>query len=262
MVPQVFSVEGKVTIVTGAGTGIGVHIAKRFAEAGAPVVLASRKIENLDRVRHEIVQGGGRAMAMACDVRSPEDVDRLVEATCKEYDRIDVLVNNHGASFRCGVLDMTPNGWNTIVAINLTGTFLLCRAAGRVMRDQGGGNIINISSTAGVHGDPAMAHYAAAKAGVINFTRSLADELAPYNIRVNCIAPGPIVTEGFLEVLKARGEVPKNLGRGMVLDRWGECDEIAYPVLFLASEASSFTTGETIVIDGGGRTSRNFGGAT
>ncbi len=260
MVPEVFSVEGKITIITGAGTGIGEYIAKRFAEAGAPVILASRKIENLDRVRHEIAQSGGRAMAIACDVRNPDDVQRLVDETKKEFGRIDVLVNNHGASFRCNVLDMTPNGWNTIIAINLTGTFLLCRAAGIVMRDQGGGSIINISSTAGVHGDPAMAHYGAAKAGVINFTKSLADELAPYNIRVNCISPGPIVTDGFLAVLKARGEVPKNLGRGMVLDRWGACDEIAYPVMFLASEAAGFTTGETIVIDGGGRTMRNIGG--
>jgi NAD(P)-dependent dehydrogenase (short-subunit alcohol dehydrogenase family) len=260
MIPEVFSVEGKVTIITGAGTGIGEHIAKRFAEAGAPVVLGSRKIENLDRVRHEIVQAGGRAMAIACDVRNPDDVQRLIDETKKEYGRIDVLVNNHGASFRCDVLDMTPNGWNTIVAINLTGTFLLCRAAGIVMRDQGGGTIINISSTAGVHGSPGMSHYGAAKAGVVNFTRSLADELAPHNIRVNCIAPGPIVTEGFLEVLKARGEVPKNLGQGMVMDRWGECDEIANPVMFLASEASSFTTGETIVIDGGGRSMRGMGG--
>jgi NAD(P)-dependent dehydrogenase (short-subunit alcohol dehydrogenase family) len=153
---------------------------------------------------------------------------------------------------------MTPNGWSTIVAINLTGTFLFSRAVGRVMRDSGGGSIINISSTAGLNASPAMAHYGAAKAGVISFTKSLADELAPARIRVNCIAPGPIVTEGFLEVLRARGEVPKNLGAGMVMNRWGECDEIAYPVMFLASDAASFMTGETIVIDGGGRSMRGL----
>ena len=104
-----------------------------------------------------------------------------------------------------------------------------------------------------------MAHYAAAKAGVINFTLSLADELAPHNIRVNCVTPGPSVTEGFLEVLGARGEVPKNLGEGMVLNRWGECDEIAFPVMFLASEASGFMTGANIIVDGGGRSSRGLG---
>ena len=256
MVPSAFSVEDKVTIVTGGGTGIGEYIARRFAEAGAPVILASRKLENLERVRDEIVKDGGKAIALACDVRKEEDVQRVVDTAVREFGRLDVLVNNHGASFRCNILDMSQNGFSTVVAINLTGTFLFSKAAGLVMRDQGRGSIINISSTAGVHGSPAMAHYGAAKAGVINFTRSLADELAPHNIRVNCIAPGPIVTDGFLGVLKARGEVPKHLGAGLVMDRWGECDEIAHPVLFLASDAAGFMTGETIVIDGGGRTSR------
>jgi NAD(P)-dependent dehydrogenase (short-subunit alcohol dehydrogenase family) len=260
MVANVFSVEERVTIVTGGGTGIGKQIAKRFAEAGAPVVIASRKLENLEGVRKEILAAGGRALALECDVRDPEQVQRVVDRTVEEYGRIDVLVNNHGASFRCNILDMSPNAWNTVVAINLNGTFLFSRAAGLVMRDAGAGSIINISSTAGVNGSPSMAHYGAAKAGVINFTRSLADELAPHGIRVNCIAPGPIITEGFLEVLRARGEVPSNLGAGMVMNRWGECDEIAYPVMFLASDASTFMTGETIVIDGGGRTMRGMEG--
>jgi gluconate 5-dehydrogenase len=259
MIPGAFSVKDKVTIVTGGGTGIGKHIALRFAEAGALVVIASRKLENLEAVQKEITAGGGRALAIRCDVRDPEDVARVVQSTVREFGRLDVLVNNHGASFRSPILDMSPNGWNTIVAINLTGTFLFAQAAGRVMRDQGSGSIINISSTAGVHGSAAMAHYAAAKAGVINFTRSLADELAAHGIRVNCIAPGPIVTEGYLEVLRARGEVPEKLGAGIVMGRWGECDEIAWPVLFLASDASGFMTGESIVIDGGGRSMRGPG---
>jgi NAD(P)-dependent dehydrogenase (short-subunit alcohol dehydrogenase family) len=259
MRPKAFSVEGKVTIVTGGGTGIGEQIARRFAEGGAPVVLASRKVENLERVRDRIVKEGGRALAIQCDVRKPEEVQTVVDRTVEEFGRIDVMVNNHGASFRCNILDMTPNGWNTIVAINLGGTFLFSRAAGIVMRDQGGGCIINISSIAGLQAVPAMAHYGAAKAGVINFTRSLADELAPHNIRVNCIAPGPIVTEGYLEVLRARGEVPESLGAGLVMNRWGECDEIAYPTMFLASDAAGFMTGETIVIDGGGRTNTVIG---
>jgi NAD(P)-dependent dehydrogenase (short-subunit alcohol dehydrogenase family) len=259
MIPAAFSVEDRVTIITGGGTGIGKHIALRFAEGGAPVVIASRSLEHLEPVRKEIESGGGRALAIACDVRDPDQVQAVIDATVAEFGRIDVMVNNHGASFRCDILDMSPNGWNTIVAINLTGTFLFCRAAGRIMRDQGGGSIVNIASTAGTHGAPAMAHYAAAKAGVINFTTSLADELAPHNIRVNCVTPGPIVTEGFLEVLAARGEVPDDLGRGMVLNRWGESDEIAFPVMFLASEASSFMTGENIIVDGGGRSNRGLG---
>jgi NAD(P)-dependent dehydrogenase (short-subunit alcohol dehydrogenase family) len=259
MIPEAYSVNDKVTIITGGGTGIGKHIALRFAEAGAPVVIASRSLEHLEPVKKEIESGGGRALAIQCDVRDPDQVQAVVGATVSEFGRIDVMVNNHGASFRCDILDMSPNGWNAIVGINLTGTFLFCRAAGRAMRDQGGGTIVNISSTAGTNGAPAMAHYAAAKAGVINFTTSLADELAPHNIRVNCVTPGPIITEGFLEVLDARGEVPKNLGQGMVLNRWGECDEIAFPVMFLASDASGFKTGANIIVDGVGRASRGLG---
>jgi NAD(P)-dependent dehydrogenase (short-subunit alcohol dehydrogenase family) len=259
MISEAYSVKDKVAIITGGGTGIGKHIALRFAEAGDPVVIASRNLENLESVRKEIESGGGRALAIQCDVRDPDAVQAVVDATVAEFGRIDVMVNNHGASFRCDILDMSPNGWNTIVAINLNGTFLFCRAAGRVMRDQGSGAIVNIASTAGTQATPAMAHYAAAKAGVINFTKSLADELAPHNIRVNCVTPGPIITEGFLGVLEARGEVPKDLGRGMVMDRWGECDEIAYPVLFLASDASGFMTGANIIVDGGGRSNRGIG---
>jgi len=204
MIPEAYSVNDKVTIITGGGTGIGKHIALRFAESGAPVVIASRSLEHLEPVKKEIESAGGQALALQCDVRDPDQVQAVVDATVSEFGRVDVMVNNHGASFRCDILDMSPNGWNSIVGINLTGTFLFCRAAGRAMRDQGGGTIVNISSTAGTHGAPAMAHYAAAKAGVINFTTSLADELAPHNIRVNCVTPGPIITEGFLEVLDAR----------------------------------------------------------
>jgi gluconate 5-dehydrogenase len=142
MIPQAFSVKEKVTIVTGGGTGIGEYIARRFADAGAPVVLASRKLENLERVRDQIAKDGGRALAIQCDVRNPDDVQRVVDAATKEFGRIDVLVNNHGASFRCNTLDLSPNGWSTIVAINLTGTFLFARAAGIVMRDQRSGSII------------------------------------------------------------------------------------------------------------------------
>ncbi len=255
-----FSVKDKVTIVTGGGTGIGEYIARRFAEEGAPVVIASRNLENLEGVRKQIEAEGGRALAIQCDVRDPDQVQNVVDTTLKEFGRVDVCVNNHGASFRCDVLDMSANGWNAIVNINLTGTFLFSKAAAIAMRDaKHGGSIINIASTAGVHGSPAMAHYGAAKAGVINFTTTFSDEVAPLGIRVNCIVPGPIVTEGYLGVLRARDEVPKDLGKGLVMNRWGECDEIAYPVMFLASDAATFMTGESILVDGGGRTRRALG---
>jgi len=254
MIPEVFSVRDKVTIVTGGGTGIGKAIAVRSAEAGAPVVVASRKLDNLEAVARQITDAGGKALAVQCDVRNPEDVKRVVDACVERFGRLDVLVNNHGASFMAPVAQITPNGWDAIVAINLKGTFLFSQAAAEVMKRQGGGVIVNIASTAGTHGAPTMAHYGAAKAGVENFTISFAVEVAPAGIRVNCVVPGPIVTEGFLEVLRARGGVPEELGRGMVMNRWGEVDEIAWPVMFMASEASSFMTGQSIIVNGGGST--------
>jgi 3-oxoacyl-[acyl-carrier protein] reductase len=254
MIPEVFSVRDKVTIVTGGGTGIGKAIALRFAEAGAPMVIASRKLENLEAVARQITEAGGEALAIQCDVRDPGDVKRVVEATVERFGRLDVLVNNHGASFRAPVSEITPNGWDAIVGINLKGTFLFSQAAAEVMKRQGGGVIVNISSTAGTHGAPGMTHYGAAKAGVVNFTTSFAVEVAASGIRVNCVVPGPIITEGFLEVLEARGEVPAELGAGMVMNRWGEVDEIAWPVMFMASEASSFMTGQSIIVNGGGGT--------
>jgi NAD(P)-dependent dehydrogenase (short-subunit alcohol dehydrogenase family) len=254
MIPEVFSVRDKVTIVTGGGTGIGKAIAVRFAEAGAPVAIASRKLENLEAVARQISDAGGQALALQCDVRDPEDVKRVVDVTIERFGRLDVLVNNHGASFMAPVSQITPNGWDAIVAINLKGTFLFSQAAAEVMKEQGGGVIVNISSTAGTNGAPTMSHYGAAKAGVVNFTTSFAVEVAPAGIRVNCVVPGPIVTEGFLEVLRARGEVPEDLGAGRVMSRWGEVDEIAWPVMFMASDASSFMTGQSIIVDGGGST--------
>lgn len=248
-----FSVEGKVTIVTGGGTGIGKSIAIEFARCGAPVVIGSRNVENCEKTAQEIRKNGGKAVALKCDVRSPDEAQNLVDATVKEFGRLDVLVNNHGASFVCPAEDISNNGWATIVNINLNGVFYLSKAAMKVMKEQkSGGVIINIASMAGVSGSPSMSHYGAAKAGVVNITRTFSYEWAPYNIRVNCIAPGPIVTTGYLANL-GYTEVPDKFTEPVPLKRWGKVEEIAWPCIFLASEASGFMTGETICIDGGPR---------
>jgi len=248
---SVFALTNKIAIVTGGGTGIGRAIAVEFARAGADVVVASRKIDNLEKVAAEIRGLGKRALAIATDVRKAEDVENMVGKTMEAFGRIDILVNNAGASFGCALEDMTPGGWDVVINIDLRGVFLCSRAVGKVMIKQKGGRIINISSIAGVYGTPMMAHYGAAKAGVINFTRSLAGEWAKHNINVNCIAPGPIITEGYQGVRTDAGE-EKDLKAGSnALSRWGRPEEIAYPAIFLASEASSFMTGETICIDGG-----------
>lgn len=252
MVPDVFSVADKVTIITGGGTGIGKAIALRFAQAGAPVVIASRKLENLEAVAAEIVGAGGKALALQCDVRKPDEVRSVVDAAVERFGRVDVLINNHGVSFAANVSELSANAWDSVVAINLKGTFLFAQAAAEKMRAQGAGAIVNISSTAGTTGSPGMSHYGAAKAGVINFTTSYSVEVAADGIRVNCVVPGPVLTEGYLEVLRAQGTVAEKLGQGMVMKRWGQVDEIVWPVMFLASDAATYMTGESIIVNGGG----------
>jgi NAD(P)-dependent dehydrogenase (short-subunit alcohol dehydrogenase family) len=252
MTNSIFDLKDRVAIITGGGTGIGRGIALEFAKAGAEVIVASRNLENLEKVAKEIKDLGRRSLAVATDVRKPEDVENMVQRTMEAFGKIDILVNNHGAGFNCPVEDLSPGGWDAIVGINLKGVFLCSKAVGKVMIQQQKGKIIHIASTAGLYGSPTLAHYGAAKAGVINFTRSLAQEWGKYNINVNCIAPGPVVTEGYMEVLKAIGITePPPLQNA--LRRWGQPEEIAYAAIFLASEASNYMTGETICVDGGSR---------
>ncbi len=251
-----FSLEGKTAIVTGGGTGIGKSIAVEFARAGADVGLCSRKLEHLEPVAKAIHDLGRRSFAMPVDVRQEEQVKAVVERAVQEFGRLDIMVNNAGASFRAKPEDISINGWNTVVGINLNGVFLGCKWAGKqMMQQKSGGVIINISSIAGVYGSTMMSHYGAAKAAVITLTRELGVAWGRKGIRVNGIAPGPVETEGYLDVLhktdpeakKTYDAVAARVGMG----RWGKVEEIAYPAVFLASDAASWMTGETIVIDGG-----------
>lgn len=255
MAHPAFSLEGKTVIVTGGGIGIGKSISLECARAGADVMLCSRRLEHLEPTAAEVRRLGRRAITMAVDVRDQEQVKAVVHSTLDTFGKIDVLVNNHGASFRAPVEKISLNGWNAVVSINLNGVFLFCQAVGEHMRERRQGVIVNIASIAGVRGSQMMSHYGASKAAVINFTTTLAMEWAPYNIRVNCIAPGPIETEGYLEVLHRTNpdaaEVYRNVAARVGLGRWGRIEEIAYPTIFLASEASSFMTGTTIHVDGG-----------
>jgi NAD(P)-dependent dehydrogenase (short-subunit alcohol dehydrogenase family) len=256
MAKNPFSLEGKTAIVTGGGTGIGKSIAIEFARAGADVALCSRKLEHLEPVAKAIKDLGRKTFAMAVDVRQEDQVKGIVERAVSEWGRLDVMVNNAGASFRAKPEDISINGWNTVVQINLNGVFLGSKWAVKQMIPQGGGVIINIASIAGVYGATMMSHYGASKAAVINLTKAHAVAWAKHNIRVNCIAPGPVETEGYLDVLtkldRAAAEKQYKAVAGRVaLQRWGKVHEIAYPAIFLASDASSFMTGETIVVDGG-----------
>jgi 3-oxoacyl-[acyl-carrier protein] reductase len=256
MAKSPFSLEGKTAIVTGGGTGIGKSIAIEFARAGADVALCSRKLEHLEPVVKAVRDAGRRSFAVAVDVRQEDQVKAVVDRAVQEWGRLDIMVNNAGASFRAKPEDISVNGWNTVVGINLTGAFLGCKWAGRQMMQQPtGGVIVNISSVAGVYGSTMMPHYGAAKSAVITLTRELGTAWGRKGIRVNCIAPGPVETEGYLDVLKQAGPDGKKtydaIAARVGMGRWGKVDEIAYPCIFLASDASSWMTGETIVIDGG-----------
>jgi NAD(P)-dependent dehydrogenase (short-subunit alcohol dehydrogenase family) len=249
---EVFSVEGKVTIVTGGGTGIGESIAREFAARGAPVLIASRNVEHLTSVRDSIRKAGGKCEMTVCDVRDAAACEAMVAEALRHFGRLDVLINNHGASIAAPSMNLSPNGWRAVVAINLDGTFFCSKAAARqFIAQKTGGSIINISSTAGVHGSPMMLPYGAAKAGVINLTVSQASEWGALGIRVNCIAPGPIDTEGAAPRVWPNPKVKEMVARSRALGRFGRVEEIAYPCIFLASEASSYLTGSLLIVDGG-----------
>lgn len=250
-----FSLEGKTAIVTGGGIGIGKSISIECARAGADVMLCSRRPKHLEPTAEAIRQLGKRALPLTVDIRDPKQGSAVVQRTLEEFGGIDILVNNHGASFRAPIEKISLNGWNAVVSINLNGVFLFCQAVGKHMIAHQRGVIVNISSMAGGRGSQLMSHYGASKAAVINFTTTLAQGWAPHNIRVNGIAPGPIETEGYLDVLHQTNpnadEAYRNIASRVALGRWGRVEEIAYPTIFLASEASAFMTGTTIYVDGG-----------
>jgi len=247
---SVFELKNKVAIITGGGTGIGAAIAVEFARAGAKVVVASRKVENLEKTVATIKKMGGEAMAMQMDVRVPEQVTAVVQQTIAKYGKLDIMVNNAGAGFPVKIEELSPNGWDVIMNIDLKGVFLGSQAAAKVMITQMGGKIINIASVAGLNGSPSMAHYGAAKAGVINLTRSCAGEWAKYNINVNCIAPGMIETEGVRAQQILTAPKPGEIAEVPHLQRAGKVEDVAYLALFLASPASEHISGETYAIRG------------
>jgi peroxisomal 2,4-dienoyl-CoA reductase len=241
--------KGKAAFVTGGGTGICRGIALALAEHGCDVAIASRKAEHLDETAADIRQRGARAVAVAADVRDPAAVDRAVAATIEELGRLDVLINGAAGNFICAAENLSPNGFGTVVDIDLKGTFNVSRAALPHLK-QHGGSVINISATLPYLGTMGQAHAASAKAGVDSLTRVLACEWGPYGIRVNGIAPGPIDgTEGVRRLTSdaSRAHAIANCPLG----RLGTTDDIANATLFLCSDAASYVNGVTLVVDGG-----------
>jgi NAD(P)-dependent dehydrogenase (short-subunit alcohol dehydrogenase family) len=247
-----FPLSGKVAIVTGGRRGIGKAIALALAGAGADIALCDRVTEDgeLKIVAEEVKRRGRRSLAVQADITNKADVDSLVQGVMDEFSVIDILVNNAAMNIKAQLLELREEGWDRVIDTDLKGYYLCSQAVGRQMVSQKRGNIINIASIAAMKAAPEMGAYCIAKAGVVMLTRVLAVELAQYNIRVNAIAPYLVKTK-FSQPLWSDPETLKQLESEIPLGRLAETGDITGSVLFLASDASSYITGQTIIVDGG-----------
>ena len=241
--------NGRVAFVTGGGTGITGGVARALAEAGASVALISRNMDHLEPAAQAINDNGGKAIAVAVDVRQPEEVEKAVAQTVEQLGKIDIVVNGAAGNFLCAAEELSPNGFGTVVDIDLKGTFNVCRATFAQLKEHRG-QILNISATLHYLGTPMQLHVSAAKAGVDALTRNLAVEWGRYGIRVNAIAPGPIEdTEGMKRLVPE--PVKQRLLKGVPLGRFGRIADIEKAALFICSDAASFINGVVLVVDGG-----------
>ncbi|NQT60732.1 MAG: SDR family oxidoreductase [Bacteroidetes bacterium] len=243
------NLQGRTAFVTGGARGIGKAAALGLAESGADVAIVDIDLSKAEETAEVLRKTGSRTLAIKCDVTDPQNVTEMIQQIVKTWNRLDIAFNNAGICINTPALDMTFEEWNRVLDINLTGVFLTCQAAGRVMKEQQGGSIINTASMSGhiVNAPQPQCTYNASKAGVILLTKSLAVEWAPYNIRVNSISPGYIATEMTLsapEEWKSRWNDLNPTGR------MGTPEELVSAVVYLASDSASYTTGSDIVIDG------------
>lgn len=241
---------GKVAIVTGAGRGLGREIAAELSESGASVVVASRTQADLDAFVEEAKSEGREALAVATDVTREDEVDAMVTAAKERFGRIDIVVNNSGIVDTAPLLDQEPEAWDRVVATNLRGTYLVTRAAGRHLVEQGAGKIINIASNFAHMGVANHAAYSSSKAAVIAFTRAMAVEWARHGVQVNAIAPGYFETD-LNAAMRADDDMTSRVLRAIPIRRMGSPAELRPWISLLAGSASDFMTGEVIVIDGG-----------
>lgn len=251
-----FRLDGQVAVVTGGGRGIGEGIALGLADAGADVVVAARRTEEVEAVAEKVRATGRKALAVTCDVMEIEQVQMLARKTFEEMGGLTCWVSNAGGAddrVPRTFLEMPERQWDFQMNLNLKAVWTGAQAAGNIMKDNGGGTIINISSQAANRASPHNGPYAVAKSGVNNLTQTLAAEMAPLGIRVNAVSPGPIPTEVFLEFTKmTEDDIPK-MGQmfGVPLGRVGTPEDIAPAVIYLASRASSWITGQDIIVNGG-----------
>lgn len=254
---DLFRLDGKVALVTGGGRGIGKFIATGLAEAGASLVLASRKMKNLETAAGEIRQSCSvEVLPVACDVAKEEDIDALVKAALAKFGRIDILVNNAGATWGAPTLKFPLERWDQMFSVNVRGVWILTRKVAVTMKAQGGGTIINISSIMGFRGSDEYLHpavpYNSTKAAINALTMNLAVKLAPFKIRVNAIAPGFFRTDmmAYIETPDFK-EAHEKAMELVPMRRFGDVDDMKGVAVFLASDASAYMTGHVLVNDGG-----------
>lgn len=247
-----FSLKGKIVVVSGASSGLGAQMAKGFAGQGADLVIMARRTEKLENVAQEIKKLGVKCLPIKCDVTDTKSINEAAKKVEKQCKKVDVLVNVAGSSKDAGVLNMTDDEWNFTIATDLTSQFKVTRAFANIMKKQKKGSIINIASMYGLVGNTAMdtVAYHSAKGGVVNFTRAVAAELAKYNIRCNAICPGYFETELTRDVLKTK-EFTQYMEATVPLKRYGHEGELNAGAIFLASDEASYVTGAILPIDGG-----------
>jgi 3-oxoacyl-[acyl-carrier protein] reductase len=242
------SIQQHIAIVTGASRGIGRATAERLASDGRHVVLVSRTAAALEEVRHSIVRAGGKADVRACDVANSESLAAMIDEVATTFGRLDILVNNAGMTRDGLLLRMSDADFDDVINTNLRSTFVACRAAARPMMRGRYGRIINIGSVTGLSGNSGQSNYAAAKAGIVGLTKSIAKELGSKGITANVVAPGFIETEMTASLPQAlKDDVMKNIA----VRRFGTIEEVAQAVGFLASEQAAYITGQVLVVDGG-----------
>ncbi|NLA41957.1 MAG: glucose 1-dehydrogenase [Smithella sp.] len=254
---DMFSLKGKVALVTGGGRGIGKFIATGLAEAGADIILTSRKIKNLEATAAELEASQKvKALAIVCDMAKEDTVEAMLKEAVAKFGRIDILVNNAGATWGAPTLDFPLEKWDQLFNVNVRGVWVLTQKVARIMKEQGGGNIINISSVMAFRGSIEEAHpavpYNSTKAAINLLTMNLAVKLAPYKIRVNAIAPGFFHTDMMAYIDKPEFKPVRDaIINEIPLRRVGEIDDMKGVAVFLASEAAQFITGHVMVVDGG-----------
>ena len=245
-----FDLSGKTAIVTGAGRGIGKAIALGLAGAGAKIVAASRTSAELDDLVREVQSNGGEAVARVTDISEAEQVKALVDTAVDAFGGVEILVNNAAVSYMRPLMDFREDGFDKVFDTNVKGTFLLSQAAARLMKDHGGGSIVNITTVGAVRGGSMISVYHASKAAVKMLTMCMATEWAPHNIRVNAVGPG-LTRTPFSQPIWTNPEIEKNVVQRIPMGRLAEPEEVVGAVLFLCSQAASFITGQSLYVDGG-----------